>query len=46
MVVFPEERFGITVGEGDLLSQNFPGVTTIRAYLGAQEPGKQEAAHG
>jgi acyl carrier protein len=46
MVVFLEERFGITVGEGDLLSQNFPGVNTICAYLGAREPRKREAAHG
>ena len=46
MVAFLEERFGITVGEGDLLSQNFPGVNTICARLRAREPGKQEAAHG
>ena len=46
MVVFLEERFGITVGDGDLLSQNFPGVNTICAYLGTRKPGKQEAAHG
>jgi acyl carrier protein len=46
MVVFLEERFGITLGEGDLLPQNFAGVNTICAYLRAREPGKQEAAHG
>jgi acyl carrier protein len=46
MVVFLEERFGITVGEGDLLSQNFLGMNTICAYLRAREPAKQEAAHG
>ena len=46
MMVFLEEQSGITVGEGDLLSQNFPGVNTICAYLRAREPGKQEAAHG
>jgi acyl carrier protein len=45
-VVFLEERFGITVGEGDLLPQNFPGMSTICAFLRAREPGKQEAAHG
>jgi len=45
-VVFLEERFGITVGEGDLLSQNFLGMNTICAYLRAREPAKQEAAHG
>jgi acyl carrier protein len=46
MVVFVEERFGITVREGDLLPQNFPGMNTICACLRAREPGKQEAAHG
>jgi acyl carrier protein len=46
MVVFSEERFGITADEEDLLPQNFAGVDAICAYLRAREPGKQEAAHG
>lgn len=46
LVVFVEERFGITVGDGDLLPQNFGSVNTICAYLRAREPGKQGAAHG
>ena len=46
LVVFVEERFGITVGEGDLLPQNFGSVNTICAYLRARQPGKQEAGRG
>ena len=46
LVVFLEERFGITMGEADLLPENFASVNTICAYLRAREPGKQEAAHG
>lgn len=45
LVVFLEERFNITVGETDLLPENFASVNTICAYLRAREPGKQEAAH-
>jgi acyl carrier protein len=45
LVVFLEERFNITVGEADLLPENFASVNTICAYLRAREPGKQEAAH-
>jgi hypothetical protein len=37
-VVFLEERFGITVGDTDLLPQNFASVQTICAYLRAREP--------
>ena len=46
LVVFLEERFGITMGEADLLPENFASVNTICAYLRAREPGKQEAARG
>jgi acyl carrier protein len=46
LVVFLEERFGITVGEADLLPENFASVRTICAYLGSREPGKQSATHG
>ena len=40
------DRFGITVGEGDLLPQNLAGVDAICAYLRARQPGRQQAAHG
>lgn len=46
LVVFLEERFGITMGDSDLLPENFASVNTICAHLRAREPGKQEAAHG
>ena len=45
-MVFLEERFGITMGDADLLPENFASVNTICAYLRAREPGKQEAARG
>ena len=46
LVVFLEERFEITMGDADLLPQNFASVNTICAYLRTREPGKQEAARG
>ena len=46
LVVFLEERFGITVGDADLLPENFASVNTICAYIRAREPGKQAAARG
>ncbi len=46
LVVFLEERFGITMGDTDLLPENFASVNTICAYLRAREAGKREAAHG
>ena len=46
LVVFLEERFGITMGDADLLPENFASVNAICAYLRAREPGKQQAAHG
>ena len=45
LVVFLEERFGITVGDADLLPENFASVNTICAYLRARQPEKQ-GAHG
>jgi acyl carrier protein len=45
LVVFLEERFGITVGDQDLLPENFASVNTICAYLRTREPEKQ-VAHG
>lgn len=45
LVVFLEERFGITMGDADLLPENFASVNTICAYVRAREPGKQTAAH-
>jgi acyl carrier protein len=45
LVVFLEERFGITVDETDLVPENFASVETICAYLRAREPRRQEAAH-
>ena len=45
LVVFLEERFGITMGDADLLPENFASVNAICAYLRAREPGK-EVAHG
>jgi acyl carrier protein len=45
LVVFLEGRFGITVGDADLLPEHFATVTTICAYLRTREPEKQ-AAHG
>ena len=46
LVVFLEERFGITMGDADLLPENFASVNAICAYLRAREPAKQEAVHG
>lgn len=45
LVVFLEERFGITMGDTDLLPENFASVNAICAYLRSREAGK-EAAHG
>ena len=46
LVVFLEGRFGITMGDVDLLPENFASVNAICAYLRSREPGKQGAAHG
>ena len=45
LVVFLEQRFGITIGDADLLPENFASVNAICAYLRAREPGR-EPAHG
>ena len=45
LVVFLEERFDITMGDADVLPENFASVDAICAYLRARELGK-EAAHG
>ena len=45
LVVFLEERFGITMNDVDLLPANFASVNAICAFLRARQPGK-EAAHG
>jgi acyl carrier protein len=46
LVVYLEERFGIMVGDTDLLPENFASVEAICAYLRAREPQKQDAARG
>jgi acyl carrier protein len=46
LVVFLEEKFGVSMGDADLLPENFASVDTICAYVRARQPGKQEAAHG
>ena len=45
LVVFLEGRFGITVGDADLLPENFASVSTICAYLRTREP-EEQAANG
>ena len=46
LVIFLEERFGITMGDADLLPENFASVNTICAYVRSHEPGKQGGVHG
>jgi acyl carrier protein len=46
LVVFLEERFGISMGDTDLLPENFASVNAICAYVRAREPGRQGATHG
>jgi acyl carrier protein len=46
LVVFLEERFEITMGDADLLPENFDSVNSICAYLRARGPGNHEAARG
>ena len=45
LVVFLEEQFGITMGDADLLPENFASVNAVCVYLRARESGK-ETAHG
>jgi hypothetical protein len=46
LAVFPEEHFTITVGDADLLPENFDNANTSCACRRAREPGRQEAANG
>ncbi len=46
LVVYLEERFGIMVGDADLLPENFESVEAICGYLRTREPEKQGAVHG
>jgi acyl carrier protein len=46
LVVFLEDRFGITMSDAELVPENFASVNAICAYLRAREPDKQESAHG
>jgi acyl carrier protein len=46
LVVFLEERFGIAMGDTDLLPENFATVNAICDYVRAREPGKTEATNG
>jgi acyl carrier protein len=46
LVVFLERQFNITVGESDLLPENFGNVNTICTYLRALEAGRRVAVHG
>ena len=46
LVVYLEEKFGISMGDTDLLPENFASVNAICAYVRARVPGKQEAARG
>jgi acyl carrier protein len=45
LVVFLEERFGVTIGDADLIPENFDSVDSICAYLRAMRPQKQ-ASYG
>jgi acyl carrier protein len=45
LVIFLKERFGIKMGDADLLPKNFASVNTICAYLRACEPAEQKASH-
>jgi acyl carrier protein len=46
LVVFLEETFQVTVGEADLIPENFDTVDAICAYLRAREQERRGAAHG
>ena len=46
LVVFLERQFNITVGESDLLPENFDNVSTICTYLRGQALARQEVLHG
>ena len=40
LVVFLEERFGITIDSTELLPENFASVNAICAYLRSREPAR------
>jgi acyl carrier protein len=46
LVVFLEKQFKVTIGESDLLPENFDNVNTICTYLRAHEPVRRGATHG
>jgi len=46
LVVFLEERFGIAMGDADLLPDNFASVNAICDYVRTREPGRTETTHG
>jgi acyl carrier protein len=47
LVIFVEERFGVTIGDdAELLPERFASVNTICAYLRTREAGKQQAVRG
>jgi len=46
LVVFLEERFAVSIGDADLVPENFASVAAICEYLRAREPGAQGAARG
>ena len=43
-VVFLEQQFGITMGDADLLPENFASVNAVCAYLRDRAPGNLEEA--
>jgi len=45
LVVFLEQRFGITIGDADLMPENFASVNAICSYVRTRGPAKQDAAH-
>jgi len=46
LVVYLEQRFGIMVGDADLLPENFASVKAICAYVRTREAEKQGAVRG
>jgi acyl carrier protein len=46
LVVFIQERFGITVDDADLLPEHFDTVDAVCAYLRSRDGGKVSRANG
>ena len=44
LVVFLEGRFGITIGDAELLPENFASVNAICSYIRTRGPAKRDAA--